>query len=179
MPDLRRWHEDFHEINVRTYVRHRKFGPGVWFYSLDAASAPAVCAARLWFKLPYFFAAMRLEAHHEAGGLIFDYASQRRWPPPIPSGCEISYSPTGIPAPATPGTLEHFLVERYLLYSQAQGQLFAGRVHHKPYPIQHARVHTLHENLIANAGIARPNSTPLAHYARKVQVDILGLQRVT
>src|ERR1700741_1838034 len=38
---------DFHELNFRTYVTHPAHGPGIWFFSLDAASAPAVAAARL------------------------------------------------------------------------------------------------------------------------------------
>jgi uncharacterized protein YqjF (DUF2071 family) len=43
----------FPELNVRTYV---KYGgkPGVYFFSLDAASMPAVRAARAWYHLPYF-----------------------------------------------------------------------------------------------------------------------------
>ena len=47
----------FPELNLRTYVR-RGEQRGVWFFSLDAASALAVRAARLWFHLPYFEARM-------------------------------------------------------------------------------------------------------------------------
>ena len=43
----------FAELNVRTYVTENG-KPGVWFFSLDAASALAVAAARRWFHLPYF-----------------------------------------------------------------------------------------------------------------------------
>jgi uncharacterized protein YqjF (DUF2071 family) len=52
----------FPELNVRTYVSAGG-KPGVWFFSLDAASAIAVAAARAWFHLPYFRARMSLEAH--------------------------------------------------------------------------------------------------------------------
>ncbi len=45
----------------------------------------------------------------------------------------------GAPAAATcaqPGTLEHFLVERYVFYNQAPGgRLQQGRVRHSPYPL--------------------------------------------
>src|ERR1043165_455614 len=54
----------FHECNVRTYVRRRDRTddhPGVWFFSLDAASRAAVWAARTFFHLPYFHARMRME----------------------------------------------------------------------------------------------------------------------
>jgi uncharacterized protein YqjF (DUF2071 family) len=178
LPPLRRWHEDFHEVNVRTYVTHPKWGPGVWFFSLDAASASAVCAARLWYKLPYFYATMHLKAHRKNGNIIYDYFSQRHWPQPAPAGCAITYAPLGTPAPAVSGTLEHFLVERYWLYSYSKGRLFAGQVRHKPYPLQNAQVLHLEENLIKAAGFIRPNIAPLAHYAHGVQVDIFPPQRV-
>src|SRR3981081_847179 len=37
---------DFHELNFRTYVTLPGNGPGIWFFSLDAASFLAVAAAR-------------------------------------------------------------------------------------------------------------------------------------
>ena len=49
----------FPELNVRTYVR-RDDRPGVWFFSLDAASAMAVRLARTFFRLPYFDAEMHV-----------------------------------------------------------------------------------------------------------------------
>jgi uncharacterized protein YqjF (DUF2071 family) len=49
----------FHELNVRTYV-HFKGVPGVWFFSLDAASSLAVWGARTFYHLPYFNAEMSL-----------------------------------------------------------------------------------------------------------------------
>ena len=47
----------FPELNVRTYVRVGD-KPGVFFFSLDAATATAVYGARLLFGLPYYTAAM-------------------------------------------------------------------------------------------------------------------------
>ena len=55
----------FPELNVRTYV---KFGgvPGVFFFSLDAASRLAVIGARAAYFLPYFHAEMRAEIEGES-----------------------------------------------------------------------------------------------------------------
>jgi uncharacterized protein YqjF (DUF2071 family) len=178
LPLLRNWHEQFHETNLRTYVRHPKFGRGVWFFSLDAASLPAVVVARQWFKLPYFFARMSLQTRYKNGQQILRYASQRRWPQPSSAHCEIEAIVTSEAAPALPDTLEHFLVERYLLYSYSRGQLFAGRVRHKPYPLQSSQVLSLQESIISAAGFTCPDMAPLAHYARRVQVDIYGLQKI-
>src|SRR5215469_8774148 len=54
----------FAELNVRTYV---KFGgkPGVYFFSLDAASRFAVWAARAAYRLPYFLASMEVKGNED------------------------------------------------------------------------------------------------------------------
>ena len=80
--------------------------------------------------------------------------------------------------PAAVGTLEHFLAERYLLYASRRGRLYRGQVHHEPYPLQAAEVPSLEENLVAAAGISRPDGPPLAHYASGVRVEVFPLQRL-
>lgn len=175
---------DFHEVNVRTYVHRKGFDPGVWFFSLDAASAPAVRLARWSYKLPYAFAAMELNGSPTRGGEAAGpgerrtYRSNRLWGGPLPASCSIRYDAVGSPSAAMPGTLEHFLAERYLLYTEAGGRLYRGQVHHTPYPLQPATVAELDESLVAAAGIERPAVPPLAHYARAVEVEIFPLRRV-
>src|SRR5262249_16933043 len=141
---------------------------------LDAASRLAVLGARAFFSLPYHFA--RMDLVHEPGGTIW-YRSERRWPGPRPARLALRYAPAGPTAPAGPGTLEHFLLERYVLYAQAGRQLRRGQVHHEPYPVQPARLEGLDEDLLAAGGIPRPPRSPLAHYARGVRVEIFGLQK--
>ncbi len=70
-------------------------------------------------------------------------------------------------------------MERYILYAYAQGRLYSGRVNHRAYPAQPAVVSHLEENMIAAAGIARPDEPPLAHYASEVRVEVFPLQRLT
>lgn len=164
---------NFAEVNVRTYVHHQGQNPGVWFFSLDAANSVAVRIARAAFKLPYFYAEMAVK---ENSGEIH-YKSRRRWPGPIPAHCVIRYEPSGEICPAVPGTLDHFLAERYILYSHANGKLYRGRVHHTPYPLQTAAVSELEEDLIAAAGIVRPDAAPIIHFARSVDVRIFPLRR--
>ena len=170
---------DFHEINVRTYVLREGRDPGVWFFSLDAANAIAVKLARWSYKLPYHFARMRMDPPDSAEdpGPI-SYQSDRLWPGPLPASCRLRYEPTGLPATARVGTLEHFLVERYLLYAQAGGRLYRGQVHHAPYPLQSARVELGEESLLAACGLTRPDVEPLAHYVRERVVRIYPLRRV-
>ena len=75
------------------------------------------------------------------------------------------------------GTLEHFLAERYLLYAQKRdGTLRRGQVHHAPYPLQSAELADHDESLLAAAGIERPATAPLVHFASGVDVEIFGLR---
>ncbi len=126
VPDLGRFshfYTRFPELNVRTYVV-RDGVPGVWFFSLDAASSLAVVFARMWFKLPYFKARMRMRQTQDG----FDFWSKRLWPFPSRASCRVRFEPKGEALPARPGSLDEFLVERYVLYSKRGEQLFRGRV---------------------------------------------------
>jgi uncharacterized protein len=165
---------NFHEVNVRTYVHYRGEHPGVWFFSLDAANLVAVKIARAWFKLPYHFARMNLRVTPERT----EYRSQRLTPAPLPADCDLSYTPHGAVTPVKPGTLDHFLCERYLLYAHDGKSLYRGQVHHPPYPLQTATLHHCRESLIAAAGIVRPDTPPLIHFAREVRVHIFPLERI-
>jgi uncharacterized protein YqjF (DUF2071 family) len=170
---------DFHETNVRTYVHHRGKRPGVWFFSLDAANAVGAALGRGWFGLPYFFARMSLKTEESEGGLRLSYASTRLYPGPRPATTRIEALVRSTVELATLGTLEYFLAERYLLYSASKGgALSTGRVHHTPYPLQVAEVVGLDESLLAAAGIERPDVPPLVHYARGVDVEVFGLERL-
>jgi hypothetical protein len=170
----------FHEVNVRTYVHAAGRDPGVWFFSLDAANPLAVLAARRFFHLPYHTARIRLqeEPNHPAGELEVSYKAVRSHTHRRVS-CALGYHARGQAAPARPGSLEHFLIERYILYSEAGGTLFLGRVHHAPYQVQTASVHSLEENLLSAAGITPAAIAPLVHYVHGVDVEIFPLEVAT
>jgi len=166
---------DFHETNVRTYVHREGADPGVWFFSLDAGNPLAVRVARAMWRLPYHRSRMSMRIE----GPWVDYALDRLWPPPIPAHLRIRYRAIGPVTPAKPGSLEHFLAERYLLYAYRDGQLYRGRVHHAPYPLQTAEIEGLEETLLSAAGIRRPDAPPLMHYASELNVRIYPLRTVT
>jgi uncharacterized protein YqjF (DUF2071 family) len=105
------------------------------------------------------------------------YAGARCRPEPRPASYLIRAIPTGAVHPARPETLEHFLVERYFLYALVDDRLYQGRVHHHPYPLQGAEVLTLDESLLAAAGIRRPDSAPLGHFAAGVDVKVYAIHR--
>lgn len=169
----------FHEVNVRTYVHRAGRDPGVWFFSLDAANAIAVKIARGLWKLPYHYAKMNMGREAapsgELGG-VWRYQSRRLWPGPLPADCRIEYEIAGTPKAARVGTLEHFLAERYLLYTKTKTRLLCGQVHHSPYPLQAAVLHELDENLVAAAGISVSGRPPFTHYAEEVRVRVYALR---
>lgn len=122
--------EDFEETNVRTYCHVNGKNPGVWFFSLDAANPFACAYARLRYRLNYREAFMTVERD----GDEVRYAS-RRWRSPQTESRAICRVGSNI-GPANPGTLEFFLVERYLLYSYKGSQLYKGQVYHPPYQLR-------------------------------------------
>ena len=170
MPPLP-WVSSFHEVNVRTYVHLDGREPGVFFFSLDASNPVVVAAARALFLLPYHHA--RMELDKDEGGIEFRSARSG-----ADAAClSLRYEPLGTPTPAAAGTLDHFLVERYILYTAAQGKLWQAQVHHEPYPLQKGRAEVFREGLVSAAGIERPDERPkLVHFAREVTVEIFALQ---
>ncbi len=180
-PFAPRIYENFHETNVRTYVRHRATGErGVWFFSLDAASLLAVVAARMWFHLPYFWSKMELKIARCGNERHIEYSNRRWWPSPNDCGCDIRATIDLLHAPrvAEFGSLEHFLVERYLLFSHDGKNLFRGRVAHAPYRLHHARLESCEENLIAAANIAYSPSAPHVLYAQDVRVEAWNAEKI-
>lgn len=160
---------DFLETNLRTYVSRRD-EPGVFFFSLEASSLLAVEAARFGWGLPYFHADMTLE---EEGDRV-RYTTIRR-DTNVPVRSVFEYRIGGALGPSAPGTLEHFLLERYLLFTVRDGRVSKGHVHHVPYPAHSAELLHLEDGLLRAAGLPAPSSTPASvHYSPGVEVEVFG-----
>ncbi len=170
---------NFHELNVRTYV-HAGGRPGVWFFSLDAASSIAVLAARTGWHLPYHRASMSLE---EEDGEV-RYRSRRLWPAPKPADLAVRYRVGEPLGEAVPGTFEHFLGGRCLLFASSKlspppgavAPLMSGQVHHHPYPLCRAEVSEVTESVVAACGLPASSGPPHALYSPGVDVDVFALK---
>lgn len=159
----------FPELNVRTYVTYGG-KPGIWFVSLDAASRLAVAAARRFYGLPYFHADMAIEPARQA----FSFRSERVDSRGHAAAFSARYEPHGDRVEAPAGSLEAFLVERYCLYSIAEGgEVLRADIHHPPWRICPAAVE-IAENTMPPPGIELPDEQPLAHYAARQDVLIWG-----
>ncbi len=164
LPDLP-WISAFPELNVRLYVEYQG-KPGVWFLSLDATNPLAVWAARQFFHLPYHRAQMTLAR----SGDEITYQAQRA---DGSARFRARYGPTAGVYLARPGSLEHWLTERYCLYAQApDGSLWRTEVHHAPWPLRPANA-TIEENsMLAPHGLTVSGAPLLLHFADRIDVVV-------
>jgi uncharacterized protein YqjF (DUF2071 family) len=112
-----------------------------------------------------------------------EYRSRRLWPGAAQAalalaaeiGAPLANSTSGR---AAPGTLEHFLIERYLLYTQRRGRLLRGQVHHAPYSLRSVQATSLQESLLAANGIETDGATCHAAFSERLDVEIFPLVSV-
>jgi len=160
------WLSNFLELNVRTYVRDAAGRPGVWFYSLDCNQPVAVWLARTLFHLPYWHASM--QAGMLADGSVC-YECRRAG---SAGTARFTYRADGHQNPATAGTLEEFLVERYRLFSTKRGRIHSGQVWHAPYKIAPAVVPVWSAHSLELEGFKPPGRFP-DHAIVSAGVDVL------
>ncbi|HEV8192644.1 MAG TPA: DUF2071 domain-containing protein [Ktedonobacterales bacterium] len=169
--------ETFPELNVRTYVVAED-KPGVYFFSLDAGSLLAVAGARTLFFLPYFPARFSVSR----SGETISYNAQRSTgsvggrPRAVFAA---HYRPTGPVFRSRPGTLEHWLTERYRLYTAGpRGHALSADIHHMQWPLQPAEAEIERNTMALADGITLPETPPLLHYAQELHVAAWRIRRV-
>jgi uncharacterized protein len=163
----------FPELNVRTYTTIEG-KPGIWFMSLDAASALAVFGARRTYRLPYFKASMGCR---ESEGWI-EYRSRRVSGDGEPAEFAGRYRPTGPRKPPAPGSLEHWLTERYCLYAlDEHGDVLRADIHHPPWPLQTAEATFERDTMAAPYGLELSEPPALLHFAARQDVLIWPLRQ--
>ncbi len=154
----------FRELNVRTYVT-RDGKPGIWFFSLDASSRVAVEAARRLYRLPYFEAEISLRRRGEQ--ILYDCSRDGG------KAFSAAYRPNGEVFTAEPGSLEHFLTERYCLYAEHEDALYRAEIHHRPWPLQPAEAHV---DLNTMPPVKVSQGDPMVHYSARQDVVIWPLE---
>jgi uncharacterized protein YqjF (DUF2071 family) len=156
----------FAEINVRTYVTVED-KPGIFFFSLDAGSSLAVAAARHAYRLPYFRA--RMSIARDTHGVQF---TSRRIGHEAPARADFRghYAPVGDTFHAPSGSLEHWLTERYCLYTfDEQRRVQRADIHHPPWPLQRAEA-AIDVNTMTAEIAVQLRDEPLLHYAQRQDV---------
>lgn len=161
------WLSRFGEINVRTYVHDDHDRNGIWFLSLDAARLPAVLAARVGYRLPYFWSEVDVRI---AGDRIGYHGRRRR--PAAEARCVAEVQMGSPLAEAERDELAHFLTARYRLFTLVAGRLAAAEAEHPPWPLRRAEVLRLDQDLLQRAGLPAPAGDPLVHASPGVPVRI-------
>jgi uncharacterized protein YqjF (DUF2071 family) len=148
------------ELNVRAYVRVGGV-PAVWFLSLDATSPFFAAMGKALYGLRYRVSRILAVQDGDAIHYLSTHAD---------AAFAAAYAPAGPPSRAEPGTLEHFLVERYRLFAERRGRLITAEVTHAPWPLQpvDARIAL---NRMAPPSLAL-GSGPLLHFVRSVDALI-------
>ncbi|WP_170977285.1 YqjF family protein [Halorussus salinisoli] len=179
----------FPQVNLRTYVRHEN-RPGVYFLSLDAATALGVRVARALWGLPYH----RAEIDFETAGDVRRFDCQRVHTDESPARFAAEYRPTGRPTHADPDSLSAFLAERYRLYLVRGGSAESGggdgsggdagrgdagtrtvwcaRVEHDPWRLcpAEATVHAV--ALLESVGLPAPAEDPVVRYTPSATLTV-------
>ena len=158
----------FPELNVRTYVTHGG-KPGVYFFSLDAGSRTAAWVARKTYHLPYFHA--KMSSINQDGWI--HYRSVRGQATEL----KAKFRPASPVQLRDPGTLEHWLTERYCLYTVVRDSVYRAEIHHQPWPLQDAAAEISSNTMASAAGIQLPEIPPLLHFSKQLDVLIWPLKK--
>jgi uncharacterized protein YqjF (DUF2071 family) len=163
----------FLETNVRTYVVDRRGVPGVWFFSLDANKQLAVTLARTFWHLPYKMATLSLECNDAADQVrSLSYKGHRTDSPRGDYTISVTVDRSLSPVVSAPGSLEHFLLERYVLFAQRRnGQMMTGVVHHAPYLYRSVRECHVQQSMTDAMGCSTSGRSP-DHVAYSDGVDV-------
>jgi uncharacterized protein YqjF (DUF2071 family) len=87
------------------------------------------------------------------------------------------YGPAGDVSRAPTGTLEHWLTERYCLYTfDERRRVLRAEIHHPPWPLQPAEADIELNTMVAELGLVLAGR-PLLHYAARQDVVFWGLRR--
>jgi uncharacterized protein len=158
---------EFPELNVRTYVTYGG-KPGVFFFSLDAGNALAVFGARTLYRLPYFRASMSVR---EARDGTIHYRSRRTHRNAPAAEFHARYRPAGPESHSKPGTLDHWLTERYCLYAlDTRRRVYRAEIHHHPWLLHPAEVEIERDTMARAAGFTLPGEPRRLAFSRRLDV---------
>jgi uncharacterized protein YqjF (DUF2071 family) len=78
-------------------------------------------------------------------------------------------------SPSRPGSLEHFLTERYCLFTTRRGKVLVGNIHHRPWPLEPAEAEIRINDLPRAHGLTLPGRPPVLHFSKSLDVYIWSL----
>jgi len=150
---------NFHELNIRTYVRYRG-KPGVYFLSIEGGTKISCQVARKMSDLPYRYSAIKRNKN--------GYTAENK---DYNDYLNLSFQ---IEKPILQkSTLDKWLTERYVLYQETSKFINEFEIHHEEWPI--------HNIVLSKEVVNYPkfkkllNSEPVKrHYSPGVKVIAWG-----
>ena len=105
------------------------------------------------------------------GAVVYTCRRSHRGAPPAEFA--VAYRPIGPVLPSTPGTLVHWLTERYCLYAVTRsGRLRRAEIHHPVWPLQCADAEIRSNTMTGGLGFQLPDSEPVVHFAERLDVHV-------
>jgi hypothetical protein len=173
----------FGEVNLRTYVVGHDGTPGIYFFNLDADDPLGVAVARRLFRLAYYRAEM--DIRRQGADVVFRSRRTHSGVPPARFDARYGPAPDAEPFVAEPGTLPHFLTERYRFYTESTAEpdrsattLYYGDIAHEPWSLSAGRADVRANTLFAASGFAEPTDDPLVYYCPELPVRAGLVDRV-
>lgn len=170
----------FPQVNLRTYVtmedKPGQSKPGLFYFSVDAANLSAVWFARIFFRIPYWHAAIQISGatiHARNPAEHIHFRSSRLHGPAASSGpakFDVIYSPQSEAERARHGSLDEFLTERYCVYSWNRRRYYRAEIHHQPWALQRASLEIRANSMAEPIGLALPMKPDLCHFSRSLKM---------
>ena len=169
------WVSAFPELNVRTYVR--------------VTAGRGSISSALMRRIPWQSASLEPSCISRtsrptcpwgmpANG--FTIEASARAAEAAPAEFEGRYRALGSPSPPTIGTLEHFLTERYCLFTVDDAfHAYTLDIHHPPWPLQEAEAEIRENTMAEAAGIRLPSMEPLLHFSKRQDMVAWSLRRIS
>ncbi|WP_461534184.1 YqjF family protein [Sinomicrobium sp.] len=120
---------DFHEINIRTYVRSGTIS-GVYFLSIEGGTALSCKIAKALSGLPYRFSDMKRTPN-----------TYQSFNAPYNDHFYIRY--TSGPPLSIKSQSDLWLTERYALFQDSAHHINTFQIHHIEWPVQELQIHDL------------------------------------
>ena len=147
---------DFHEVNIRTYVKKDGKG-GVYFFSLEAEKGFSAYLSRNLSGMPY----EKAKIERSEGRYVSSNAFRKFF-------LDVEFAIQEKRAQKT--EMEKFLTERYAAFVEINGKLFRYDIHHKEWEIKTVEIRKL-ELDYRLPGLEFAKKQPdLVHYSDGVEV---------
>ncbi len=161
----------FTEVNLRTYVRHRG-EPAIWFLSIHAGKRLGVALARAFTPLPYVYAPIRACRDRAT----WHFSCGRLAQPPL---LWAEYRPAGVQREAEPGSLDEWLLERYVACARGRDEAVQRvAVTHPPWRFWDAEGQVTARGLGVPWGLDLERRPARMHFSPGVRARIWPFQQL-